>query len=477
MRVKLAFLSSVAAMAIAGHAIAATITLDLDNALDVATGPNGEWIATDQFGDSFSIKAPNQSSQFLAIGLGGQNDTVIPDGLIDSTNPKNNNPRLQEGVGNAINLSSGFDFGANRAPVPSGSDNAVLNPDAFDNPDLGDVPDTFFLPSKGRTGEIEPVASNIQAGGNIAVTNNDGSFNIQNFTIFADVGIVCAQGEAACNDGASNTFLNDKNTTIPNDAATFHPPSNVEAPGVDLNALPEQGQIPDSGAGLGITGDVDFTDGNAPFGMVLQELVGDTDSLGAIVPTLTSTFTLDLTSGLFDGSAGQISSGDSSNDDTLFINLAKGLNVIDIDTGGNDFLLNNANLVIDGDEDSFVIFRFQDFAFNVSNGNILAGSSGIGLNNILFFTQRTEFSGNETFNINNAVLNGVAFHDLGLGGGEITINNAQGCAQFVADKINFNDVRFNRCAFAPEHEVAEPETFGMFGLALAGMLYVRRRRA
>ena len=46
-------------------------TITLDNGLDVSTGPNGEWIGTDVQGNSFSIKALNQSSQFLVIGMGG----------------------------------------------------------------------------------------------------------------------------------------------------------------------------------------------------------------------------------------------------------------------------------------------------------------------------------------------------------------------------------------------------------------------
>ena len=150
-------------------------TITLDNALSVQTGSNGEWIATDQAGQTFTILAPVQSSQFLAIGLGGNNKTDIPVGLIDSSNGDGSD-REQRGVGDAINLSSGFEFGANRAPVPSGSDNSTINPGGFDNPDLGDVPETFFDPATGRAGEIETVASDIQARGNIAVANTDGTF-------------------------------------------------------------------------------------------------------------------------------------------------------------------------------------------------------------------------------------------------------------------------------------------------------------
>ena len=67
-------------------------------------------------------------------------------------------------------------------------------------------------------------------------------------------------------------------------------------------------------------------------------------------------------------------------------NAPSGLSVVDIETGnGNDFLIENATLVIDGPANSFVIFRLPDGTnLNVSNGNILVGDGGIGLNNVLF---------------------------------------------------------------------------------------------
>ena len=53
-------------------------------------------------------------------------------------------------------------------------------------------------------------------------------------------------------------------------------------------------------------------------------------------------------------------------------------------------MLNNANLIIDGGADSIAVFRFAETNFQTSNGNILVGQGGIGLNNIVFFTDQSE---------------------------------------------------------------------------------------
>ena len=152
------------------------------------------------------------------------------------------------------------------------------------------------------------------------------------------------------------------------------------------------------------------------------------------------------------------------------LTLQPGLNIIDITTNGNDFLLQNANLVIDGPEGSGAIFRLPSNAnFLVSNANILIGNGGIDLGAVLFYTDRQ--NNNTHFNFSNTVLNGVAFWSLGLAGGEINIDNAQGCTQLIADKITLNDVRFCGCAFVA---VPAPGTAAI--LALAGLAATRRRR-
>ncbi len=154
-----------------------------------------------------------------------------------------------------------------------------------------------------------------------------------------------------------------------------------------------------------------------------------------------------------------------------------GITVFDFSTGGNDLDLTGENLLIDGPAGAFAIFRIPDEAnFNVSQSNIVVGNSGIGLNNVLFYTDKPD--NNQHVNVNDAIINGIAFWDLNMDGGEITFNNVQGCTQVVADKINLNDVRLNNCSFV---SAPEPGTFGLTALGLLGLAMLgagppRRRR-
>jgi hypothetical protein len=126
--------------------------------------------------------------------------------------------------------------------------------------------------------------------------------------------------------------------------------------------------------------------------------------------------------------------------------------------------------VIDGPADAVAIFRVGNVNFKISNGNILVGDDGIGLNSVLFFSQKNDNSTH--FDFSNTVLNGVAFWDLSMLGSEISVDNGQGCTQLVGDKIGLQNVRFGRCAFG----VAEPEGGSLLGLALAALLAPRVAR-
>ncbi len=154
-----------------------------------------------------------------------------------------------------------------------------------------------------------------------------------------------------------------------------------------------------------------------------------------------------------------------------------GLAVIDIriDNGNSDFKITNSNWIIDGDGSTLALFRILGNSNLVlSQSTIVLGDGGIAnLGLGALFVKANDYnngmggvnagealdSGDTVFNFNNTVLNGVGVYDLiafdeqnddlqfDNGKTEIVVNDGQGCAQFVAAKINFNDVRFEHCMF------------------------------
>ena len=59
---------------------------------------------------------------------------------------------------------------------------------------------------------------------------------------------------------------------------------------------------------------------------------------------------------------------------------------------------------------------------------------------------------------------------------EISINDGQGCAQFISASVTFNDVRWHRCTGGPT-QVSEPGSAALFGggLLLLGFFGLRGR--
>ncbi|MCP3976554.1 MAG: hypothetical protein GY720_18865, partial [bacterium] len=171
-----------------------------------------------------------------------------------------------------------------------------------------------------------------------------------------------------------------------------------------------------------------------------------------------------------------------------------GIAVIDIDMGDNDFKLTNSNWIIESENNTFAIFRILKGSNLVLNQSTIMVGDGIHGNGgnagpptggavdelRAIFVVANDYnngrggrnqgeslsSGDTTLSFNDTVLNGVGFYDLIVFGGndaqfdngktELKINNGQGCAQFVSPKINFNDVRFERCA--PSEGGDEPQT-------------------
>ena len=258
-------------------------------------------------------------------------------------------------------------------------------------------------------GNALPVATGIGGNGDIAITNSNGAFDLSNMEVWGDTGVDCAGSLSQCNEGRSNTKFN--GSTMTN--------SNGSQGGVDFSGLNSQ-----------------------------------LTSLAVEIPSLPSDINLSFSDGKWDSN--------------LTISLGVGVTVIDIDTNDNDLLLENNNLLFDGPEGAFAVVRVPDEAnFLVSQANIVVGDGGIGLNNVLFFSDKPD--NNQHFNFNDTIINGVAFWDLSSQG-EISLNNAQGCTQLVGSKINTNDIRLNSCTTA----VPEPNTALFVGLGLVGLASMRR---
>ncbi len=361
------------------------------------------------------------SRDYLLIGMGPVNTTGG-----------------RPGVGDAVKVNN-FELGANKAPVPA--------PSSFGPGLLGNVPN---IPLNAR-----PVASGIFNNGNIAITHPGGRFNLQNVGVYGDLGVRTAGALPGSNSGVQNSFFNDPNH-FPN---TFTP-TGFTNPGVHKNTggtgsvvnpgSANQATRMDSPNHAGITGNFNHSG-----------LVAELASARTAINGLSPTGTLNVS-----GTGGTLSTHTT-------ITLGPGLNVIDIVTGGGDFKLQNANLVIDGPANSGVIFRVPHHAkFLVANANILLGLSGISGGSVLFFTDRPDNA--EHFSFSNAVIDGASFWTLGESGGQISMSNVQGCTQLIGDKINsINDVRLGRCSFDTTF-IPTPGAVAMLGLG--GLLVARRRR-
>jgi hypothetical protein len=278
--------------------------------------------------------------------------------------------------------------------------------------------DTASVPMPGLT-LVEPIPAGtlplpggIPDDGEMAITDPGGRFDFANLTIRGAFGLRCAAAGSACEDGVSDTTF---------DGMPF--------------------------PGSGFAGGVDFTGLRA-------ELAGQRSA----IPALAGDVLLDFPDGDWD---------------TSRIDLGPGLTVFDIDTGGNDLLLQNRNLVIDGPPGSSAIFRIPDDAnFLVSQAAILLGTGGIAPGSVLFYTDKPDNDAH--FSFSSALVNGVAFWDLGGTSGEAAFSNVQGCTQVIGDKLNLSDVRLTRCAFAaPEPGAA---ALGAGACAALGLLAARRAR-
>ena len=270
------------------------------------------------------------------------------------------------------------------------------------------------LSGPGLPGNAVPVFVGVGGNGDIAITDTDGNFDVSDLDIYGDTGIDCSGNN--CNDGNSNSDFNGNNLTNSNGINQI----------VNLAGVTEE----------------------------INAARNPTTGISSLLGNQTLTFS------------------DGIWDSDLTILLAVGVTVFDFDTNGNDLKLEDANLLIDGPSGAYAIFRIPDEAnFLVSNSNLVVGDAGIGMNNVLFYTDKPD--DNQHINVNSSIVNGIAFWDLGDSGGEIHFDNVQGCTQAVADKVNVNNVRLNNCA-AFSVVIPEPGTAVLLFFGLVGSGITRR---
>ena len=160
--------------------------------------------------------------------------------------------------------------------------------------------------------------------------------------------------------------------------------------------------------------------------------------------------------------------------------FASGLHIVDINTDGNALLL-EANWIIDGAADTFVIFRVESGQqFSIQSGNLLL-SGLIGLNNVLFLVDA--FVTQQSFDFDNATFFGISFWDyLGLNSFDNVTNfqNVRGCGQVVNDIVEFSNVSMSGCSFDVSvlNPIPLPAALPLFvtGLGFMGLLGWRRKR-
>lgn len=290
-------------------------------------------------------------------------------------------------------------------------------------------------------GTERTVSTGITLDGDAAITNG-GTVTFSNSDVHAintgpanasSQGVDCDASFSACtDDGSQISSSNRFNQTSPTAAFSTLDNNNGIQGGIDLSTVSTQlGDFRTAIDGFGATGLIDLSDGQV------------NNQANAIWDY----------------------SGDS------FV----GLNVIDINTHGNDFSITNSNLTIKGDAGDSIIFRVDaDWVMKMSQSNLLL-DGGIGDNNVLWYVDADE--GEESFNFDNATFYGMSLWDIDPDDlkNVISFNNVQFCGQVVTDAVNFQNVSGSGCEFDTA-VVPVPAAVWLFGSGLLGLIGLSRRK-
>ena len=281
-------------------------------------------------------------------------------------------------------------------------------------------------PAVSSPGVAPTVSTTPTYDGNAAVTMTDGTVKLSDVNVYADSGIDCAGSYADCTVSGTN-FSN----SFYDDAAGGSP----------LRSFSN---------GDGVNENQDFTTVNTQLTAVKNFIAGLTG--GDITGTISTT------------------SGDVLTDTT--VNLSSGLNILTFDTTSD--ITVKANLIFQGMADAFAIVLVQDGQnFGTSQGNLVIGDDGIGLNNVLIVANDGSQS---QIDISNTIVNGVALWDLSGGDSNLSVDNMTGCTQLVGSDVDIQNVRLSRCGFDVS-VIPVPGAAWLFGSALGLLGWVRARRA
>lgn len=263
---------------------------------------------------------------------------------------------------------------------------------------------------------VSPTVSNTPTyDAEVAIIETSGEVKFSNMNLFATSGVDCAGTYNACTDSGSNF-------------------SNTNYNGSAISSS------------NGVNSNVDMTG-----------IISEITTVRNWVAGLSTTASIVTTSG-------------DINSDTI-VNLSSGLNVLDFSgTGGNDITV-KADLIFQGGANAYAVVLVNSGAnFKTSNGNLVIGNGGIGLNNVVIISRNDGTDGN--FDLSNTTINGVALWDLGLDTqNNMSLDNVSGCTQLVGDDVDIQNVRLNRCAFNTS-VVPVPAAAWLFvsGLGLLGWM-------
>lgn len=396
-------------------------------------------------------------------------------------------------AGEAVTIGSSQEIGANRQTLSGGNPGdpfvsevtPAITP-SYPAPSSPNLRDVFFKDPGDPDNENKnrwiwdasggyhylpgapPLFRGVDWSGNVAVTSPTGTYSLQDINVFAEYGFRTASVNAAVGVSSANYFSDGSLDGIRMQDGAPDPAKGWIAPYDHSGLLTELRQWREYIRAL--PRDAFFHTGDSSN---LRDLV----NRNSIDKNAGGKFVYDV-AGL-----------DANND---------GFVVIDIQFDGTDFEVNNSDWIIKNSNyqeegRKLVIFRVRGEAnMNISNSSIMVGQ-GLGCENglgVLFVKvhpeeEFTSLSGSSdtVFNANNLVINKVGFWDLntigdagtdinygppsdsavylsGSGGKpntsnvnrsqqgnytKLSINDAQGCGQFISPFVGMQDVRFILC--------------------------------